>query len=247
MLDIAAVGLGDTAALRFRRSATVVKASRSNVTHQRAEAEGDPWIGDVRGSAGRVFVPPWTPFQGLAIPSQVRLNSQCLSSWIGGFNIHSSTMSQGTFMKKQGLSKVSTMLLARLTSGRARDNRRTASLLTRALCWMTLAALMVARSTAVAQGSLTPLGPPGPTFKTLQQVEPRTPISSLPFTISEPGSYYLTTSLTGNPGGITIAASAVILDLMGFQLVGGTGAGITVPGVRTNIVVRNGFLRGWSP
>ena len=37
-----------------------------------------------------------------------------------------------------------------------------------------------------AQGSLTPPGAPAQTFKTLQQVEPRTAISSAPFTVSSP-------------------------------------------------------------
>src|SRR5438105_5129643 len=38
------------------------------------------------------------------------------------------------------------------------------------------------------QGSLTPPGAPAPSMKTLQQVEPRTPISSAPFTITNSGS-----------------------------------------------------------
>ncbi len=104
-------------------------------------------------------------------------------------------------------------------------------------------------STAFAQGSLTPPDAPAPTFKTLAQVEPRTPISSLPITITNSGSYYLTTNLTGNPGGITIDSSGVTLDLMGFELVGGTGVGIFVntPDFgRTNIAVRNGTVRSWS-
>jgi hypothetical protein len=48
-------------------------------------------------------------------------------------------------------------------------------------------------STCSAQGSLTPPGAPAPAMKTLAQIEPRTPIASAPFTISAPGSYYLTT------------------------------------------------------
>ena len=51
-------------------------------------------------------------------------------------------------------------------------------------------------SFVIAQGSLTPPGAPAPLFKTLDEVKPGTPISSLPFTISTPGVYYLTKSIT---------------------------------------------------
>ena len=49
-----------------------------------------------------------------------------------------------------------------------------------------------------AGGPLDPPGPPGVTMKSLSEVEPRTPISALPFTISQPGSYYLTANLSVN-------------------------------------------------
>src|SRR5262245_53544867 len=39
----------------------------------------------------------------------------------------------------------------------------------------------------LAQGPLAPPGPPSPLFKTLEQVEPRRPISSVPFNITQPG------------------------------------------------------------
>lgn len=98
-----------------------------------------------------------------------------------------------------------------------------------------------------AQGLLTPPGAPAPMMKTLQQVEPRTPISSLPFTITQPGSYYLTTNLDAAGGsGIIISASEVTVDLMGFALANGVGSGISLSGLRTNLWIKNGTLRGWS-
>ncbi|HXF10126.1 MAG TPA: hypothetical protein VN625_05025, partial [Desulfuromonadaceae bacterium] len=39
-------------------------------------------------------------------------------------------------------------------------------------------------STVFAQGSLTPPGGPAPDMKTLDQVQPRVPISSVPYTIA---------------------------------------------------------------
>ncbi len=73
--------------------------------------------------------------------------------------------------------------------------------------------------TAFGQGSLTPPGPPAPMMKTLAQIEPRIPISSLPITITNPGSYYLTANLTGGSGnGITVSSSGVTIDLNGFTL-----------------------------
>ena len=73
----------------------------------------------------------------------------------------------------------------------------------------------------LAQGPITPPGAPAPAMKTLDQIEPRTPISSLPFTISQSGSYYLTRNLqfTAATGpAILINANYVTLDLMGFTL-----------------------------
>ena len=102
-----------------------------------------------------------------------------------------------------------------------------------------------------AQGALTPPGAPAPTMKSLGQIEPRMPISSLPYNITSPGSYYLTTNLTGISGtnGITITADNVTIDLRGFILFGVPGAldGIHVPGDRTylNLVLQNGTVRGW--
>jgi len=104
-------------------------------------------------------------------------------------------------------------------------------------------------STCLAQGSLTPPGPPTPTMKSLAQIEPRTPIASAPITISAPGSYYLTTNVTVSSGNaITINANNVTLDLNGF-VIGSTetpaanGIGISLNGV-TNIAICNGQISG---
>ena len=112
-----------------------------------------------------------------------------------------------------------------------------------------LIVLLAARSSGFAQGSLTPPGTPAPTMKSLAQIEPRTPISSIPITISNAGSYYLTTNLTGaaSSSGITVSADNVTLDLNGFALVGVGGSlnGITAPTPISSFTVRNGTIRNW--
>lgn len=99
------------------------------------------------------------------------------------------------------------------------------------------------------QGALTPPGAPAPTMKTLDQIEPRAPLSSLPVTISASGSYYLTTNLTGFSGtnGITVAANDVTIDLNGFSLSGVSGAldGIFFQGY-SRLTVKNGVIRNWT-
>ncbi|MCX5889277.1 MAG: right-handed parallel beta-helix repeat-containing protein [Deltaproteobacteria bacterium] len=79
-----------------------------------------------------------------------------------------------------------------------------------------------------------------------------TRIASLPYTISSPGFYYLTgsLSLTGSGNGITISSDDVTLDLMGFR-VNGPGPNATVNNFgihmsgRQNVEIRNGTLSGW--
>ncbi len=88
-------------------------------------------------------------------------------------------------------------------------------------------------------------------MKTLAQVEPRTPIASAPFTISVPGSYYLTTNLTtAVSNAITIAVSGVTLDLNGFSIASTVanaangGYAILLNSGLRNITIANGFVEG---
>jgi len=105
-------------------------------------------------------------------------------------------------------------------------------------------------STAFAQGSLTPPGPPAPTMLTLSQIEPRTPISSVPYTITNSGSYYLASNLnlTVNTNAITIVTNEVTLDLNGFTIstsvFRGGGDGILLNGGNTDITIFNGHITG---
>jgi len=113
-----------------------------------------------------------------------------------------------------------------------------------------IATLDLQGPTVLAQGSLTPPpGAPAPTMKTLDQIEARTPISSAPITISNPGSYYLTTNLSVSGGdAITIAASGVTLDLSGFTITstapGAAGNGILINSGLRNLAILNGFIQG---
>ena len=83
-------------------------------------------------------------------------------------------------------------------------------------------------SFVLAQGSLTPPGAPAPLFKTLDQVEPRMPISTYGTNITASGSYYLTANLTSastTQDAITISADNVTIDLNGFALLNTSGTG----------------------
>ncbi len=109
-----------------------------------------------------------------------------------------------------------------------------------------------------AQGSLTPPGAPALTMKSLDQIEPRTPVDAshtpgnffAQFIINQPGSYYLTSNIVGVSGkrGIQIQTGNVTLDLNGFSLLGVSDAldAIYFTSVSiTNLLVRNGIISGW--
>ena len=103
----------------------------------------------------------------------------------------------------------------------------------------------------VSAGDLNPpAGPVQSTMLRLDEIESRTPISSLPFTIDRCGSYFLTDCLTGVSGqnGITITADDVSLDLNGFALIGVPGSldGVATTMAVKNLTVRNGTVRDWG-
>ena len=78
-------------------------------------------------------------------------------------------------------------------------------------------------------------------------------ISSLPATISQPGSYYLSQNLTHTnrySNAITVSADNVTIDLKGYTLFGpgatlGTSNGIYMNG-RSNVEVRNGTITAFG-
>jgi hypothetical protein len=129
-------------------------------------------------------------------------------------------------------------------------------LTTAALTVAAIALLTVlARLASDAYGG--PLDPPAPPASTQSSIEPRTPITqpasaaAFPLLISQPGSYYLASNITGVAGknGIEITTGNVTLDLNGFRLTAGTSTGIGVyvsGGENTNITVRNGIIDGWG-
>jgi hypothetical protein len=110
-------------------------------------------------------------------------------------------------------------------------------------------------ASVVGAGPLDPPSGPGPTMKTLQEVEPRTPLTIGAVAqqlIDQPGSYYLTANVnrTATSPAILITADRVTIDLNGFSIVnGGTGTSAIVAGgvgTRTGIAIRNGTIRGFT-
>lgn len=120
------------------------------------------------------------------------------------------------------------------------------------------AAALSAAGAAVAGPLTPPAGPVAPTYRTLDQVEPRGAISqpaapasaTAVVVISQPGSYYLTGPIAavGARHGIHVQSGNVTLDLNGFTLHGAAGSlsGIRLDDNLTNITIRNGIIDGWA-
>lgn len=115
-----------------------------------------------------------------------------------------------------------------------------------ALTW-TMATLTLFDAGAMA-GELTP--PPGPiaaTDATLLNEQ----WTTLPYTITQPGLYRLTSNLTGVAGqpGIIVASSHVTIDLNGFAL---SGAGVGTHAIQPGnggfqaLTVMNGHIANWN-
>src|SRR5262245_21481061 len=108
-------------------------------------------------------------------------------------------------------------------------------------------AIVAVLATGVRGG---PLDPPGAPASTDSVKLPGTPISSAPFTISQPGHYYLTRSLALPVGqlAITINASNVSLDLRGFTVSGtnDSGWGIYIANSQTDVDISNGTVRDFQ-
>jgi hypothetical protein len=101
---------------------------------------------------------------------------------------------------------------------------------------------------AFAQGTLAPPGVPAPTMKSLDQIEARTPISSAPYTITNPGAYYLTGNLPVSGGNaITIVTNGVTLNLNGFTIsttvAANTGILLSNNGAQ-DVTILNGHIQG---
>ena len=117
---------------------------------------------------------------------------------------------------------------------------------------LVVVAVCITASSSVNAGDLNPpAAPTSGTMKTLDEVEPRTPIhqADIPLTITESGSYYLAENVSDNEWGecIIVSADDVTIDLNGFTITGsdyGYSYAIWMNGC-SNVEIRNGYYTGF--
>lgn len=94
-------------------------------------------------------------------------------------------------------------------------------------------------------------------MKSLDQIEPRTPlVSGAPgvsmsgsgsITVSQPGSYYLTGNHSVSSGvGISVSAANVTLDLGGFTIDSNNSGTTAIISSQNNVIIRNGIINRWT-
>lgn len=118
-----------------------------------------------------------------------------------------------------------------------------------ALSLASLAACLLNAAFCMAQGPLTPGAAPAPTMRTLDEMEPRGMIKTVPWVITQSGSYYFITNLicaAAGIDGITVLADDVTIDMRGFTLYGpGKSSGNGIRCTYKNLTVHNGRVVGW--
>lgn len=97
----------------------------------------------------------------------------------------------------------------------------------------------IAASVALAGDLAPPAGPIAATDRSILS-QATTPG---PYTILAPGSYKLTSDLSGGPTVLTVVADDVTIDLNGFSIDGGGAPGPCVSLAGNNVTIRNGTVR----
>lgn len=91
-------------------------------------------------------------------------------------------------------------------------------------------------------------GPSSPSASPRIVCDSRIEISTMPFEITESGSYYLSRDFEASAGGIRVLVGNVVIDLNGFRLQGDGSATVGIelsPGI-DSVTVKNGILQQWS-
>ena len=101
---------------------------------------------------------------------------------------------------------------------------------------LAIGVVIVALTGALAGPIDPPPGPVASTNKTLEEVEPRTPLAGPGLiTIGEPGSYYLTGNIEATGTAVQITTDGVTLDLNGYTIEGPGGIDIGSFGIQIDL------------